>query len=223
MPRDRLHWIAVAALLMSIAGCTTEIEDDDMSKVGAPPWHLWGTTETMKAVSGQSVPTSQLARIDYKRPETWRFLFFARVLGTTPAQTGGAGRNVVVVFSVQVGLGRSQSTLGDPSGLTGAAFELYNIQVPTQVGTLFYSTSVHGPQRDSTVTPSPQTTNDIELLPAQSIQCTARVVANLDNPGDVALVEVAAYFSPNVHIRPEWFQADQALEAQFPGGENDGR
>jgi hypothetical protein len=169
---------------------------------GLPPWHLWGATFTADCSVAAGSPigagqlSSQLARIDYARPDTFSFFFAA----TLTAMSAGS---LTVAFDLTLGLGRSSFTI--------PAFELFTF-VPGDLGTTKFSTSINGPKRS--VADVGQ--NVIAELAAQSINCTARVTIGNGGAAASGSVITSASFAPRSHIRPEWFLK------HFPGGEEAG-
>jgi len=121
------------------------------------------------------------------------------------AEVSSSGR-IAISYDVTTGIGRSQSTL--------RAFALLNIAwnnssppTPAQV----FTTQVPALPAFG-VTPLAQTF--IDVLPGQDIQVKATVTFNVINgsgtKGDNVTVSYDAYFTPNVHIRPEWFKGRMA-------------
>lgn len=171
------------------------------------PWKMWGNSQPIEfqaigtgTEGNTEVPAAaQFLRIDYGRPETWRFLFFAQI---TNWSVQSEIADLQVFFDLTPGLGRAQSTI--------RGFEHFVFSAPA-VGQSLWSTSVNGPVRDPDATDQ---TNRIELIPAQSITLGARMVVGSLNENDLVQVIVSAYFSPNTHVRPEWYSG------QFPGGED---
>lgn len=179
-----------------------------------PPWHLWGDSQIIECpytgLFSTTTVTGQLNRIAYGRPESWHFLFSARVIETTLAvQNPTIGQQLTVTFNLTVGLGRSATTI--------QAFEEYVFSVPLHErldGHDCYSTSVVAPVRSSLVT----NPNIIERIVAQDIQVNVQAVYNTaETHGDVARLEIGSYFCPISHIRPEWYRGE------FPGGEDHGQ
>lgn len=160
------------------------------------PWHMWGTTHTVEVPS--IVQTLQLARVNYGRPDTFRFLFTVSV-----AEAIGAGDVVGATFAVIVGIGRAAVTI-DP-------FAIFSIAGPQAANTVVYQTTVT--QRNLAAGGVDTTTS---VLPAQDIQCYARTSAGV-GPYHVT---IGAFFAPNVHIRPEWMLRHASPDEQFRGGEN---
>lgn len=179
-------------------------------KVLNPPWLMWGNSQVIDfdanilgtgGEGGVDVPSSgQVARIDYGRPETWRFLLSAKLLNVNSASE--TGPTIQVTFDINIGVGRSQVWLTE--------FEQYTFPSPMLNGQMIWSTSVLGPPRIAGEDPA---LNRVELLTAETIQVAAR--ANFSNftSTDHVQIEVTAMFTPNTHIRPEWH------EGEFYGGE----
>jgi hypothetical protein len=152
------------------------------------------------AAPAVNVASQQLARIDYGRPESWNFFFWAKLSNGSAAV--GPTNDVTVAFDLIIGLGRSSIVVPN--------FETFVWTINTDVGQERWSTSVEGPKRSAAdVNP-----NLIRELAAQSINCTAR--ASLGFTPSTATIQVAAQFAPVQHIRPEWF------EQRFPGDETEG-
>lgn len=166
-----------------------------------PPWLLWGNSITQDlSTPGGSTPatqaTTQLIRIAYNRPENWRFLFSAQVLFVQ--NSPDATTQIHVFFDLTTGIGRSQVTI--------RSFERY-VFVGGGIGDQRYSTEILAPIRDQAipVTPEQQALNVVQQIPAQDIQLQARIQLASLTPQQ-ATVRVDAYFTPNVHVRPEWFK-----------------
>jgi hypothetical protein len=184
-----------------------------------PPWHMWGTTQQLILRGGIGTGlitfTQQLTRVAYKRPETWHWLFVARLI-SAPDAGGGEVASINIFFNVQVGLGRSMFTL--------AGFEHF------QWGWAAAPAPLADALRWSTVgRRPPRTTPDVEAfdvqeLVAQDIQVSADCVFASTIAGNPdATVEVGAFWAPKTHVRPDWLQLDVQPEAQFPGQETAGR
>lgn len=182
---------------------------------GLPPWHLWGDSKLLEPISGggalsPTVSSNQIVRVNYGRPETWRFLFAAKLLGGigpggSPVNPG----NVVVTFNVTTGVGRQSVTLN--------AFEQYKFQWNALAQAQKYSTDVIGPARDDSAAPLVDNNNRIDLVSGEDIQVDASAILTTNQVGDTVQVQVYAFFTPNVHTRPEWH------EQRFPGDETEGR
>src|SRR5688572_19009058 len=79
-----------------------------------PPWHMWGTSAQVRvpdvSAGTNFQVTQQLARVNYKRPETWSFLLEAELL-KVPAPVAG-NMLVIVEFELIAGVGRSNIKIG---------------------------------------------------------------------------------------------------------------
>jgi hypothetical protein len=180
---------------------------------GTPPWHLWGQTKTVNLVANAAAPvvtsSPQLTRVNYKRPDSFRFFFLGRLL--TLNDPAPAGALVTVSFSVTIGVGLSMMTIDqfaflsfDPAG----APPFYTLPF----------TKFAGSGLEPARTPG-ATTHTIDVLPAESIQVQATCLLQAGSgAGSNATVEVGAFFAPATHIRPEWFEQI----GMFNGNENKG-
>lgn len=198
---------------------------------GIPPWHLWGNTQRIDAVvqdssiAQRTASPGQLVKVEYGRPEVWRWLLSARLL-EGPASPA-VSTQVEVAFDVIVGIGRAAIIMQSPGAVQDKAFEQFFFQwgplgpFPRQAH--LYSSEVLAPNR--LLTTDPPFPNQagfpvpgafvtgpsvISELAAQDIQVSCRVIA-LAPPGAASLgatvtVEVSAQFAPVGHVRPEWYQ-----------------
>jgi len=184
--------------------------------MGYPPWLMWGTNHQVRATTtlglGQGVFTQQLARIDYARPDSWQFLFWAQLNDFV----GLAGSFCDVFFDLTIGLGRSAVQV--------ASFEHFRWEhdgtLPTK-GSVIFSTQAQGPLRFA----DDEVPNLIDDFPAQSINCVCRAVVGVGSGANVlADLTVAAMFAPKTHVRPEWFKSNlpQGDATRFRGGEQAG-
>lgn len=204
---------------------------------GQPPWHMWGNSQRIEmflpSTSGNSseVQRGQLTRVAYGRPETWHWLFTARLLEADDADPDEP-LQLAIIWELTVGIGRSmQQNLG---------FDGWNIlwgtpSTPTDqapVGRLLWATQTFQPTLNRTIfsaDPDTEPPNVIDEIVAQDIQLNVR--AALVSPvtprtnNKRAVLEVGAQWAPKSHIRPDWYQQDQGTppEAQFPGQEIGGR
>jgi hypothetical protein len=192
-----------------------------------PPWHLWGGsqivhTETDGTLSAPIEATQQLCKINYGRPETWNFFFAAKIVGgfRDPVQNG----LLRVRFELILGLGRNATIIaGEGIGFENYIFDWPVGPVTSQVPRhLIYSTSVYAPNRTTDTAPAVQRDNLVTSFVAQDIQCQA-IVVNQNLYAGFVDIEVAAYFAPSTHVRPDWMLFDKDLSEQFPGGEIGGR
>lgn len=167
-----------------------------------PPWHMWGNSVGVTLHPGQVLAKQQLARISYKRPESWRFLFFAQILRSQITSTLNPV-SVIVTFDVTTGVGRSSITMNN--------FELFvfSILVSGEQGASNpkFSTEVFAPARSDLETPPLRTT--IDSLVGQDIQIGYNAVLEPGPPNlpatDEAQVQVGVLFAPWHHARPDWF------------------
>lgn len=185
----------------------------------SPPWLLWGNTQQIEVAASPGASanegnTNTLVRISYNRPETWRFLFAARIISapdTGPAENA----QLNVWFELLTGIGRAAIQLPFFSNIPdfvwngGAAVpeevrwtNLAFNQLPGFAVTLVPTETITG--QDLTLVAHVRFATDIVSPPA-------------------AVVEVSAQFAPNVHVRPDWSRLDVSEAEQFAGGETGGR
>jgi hypothetical protein len=212
-----------------------------LRNVGEPPWHVWGGSQVVRTVTlgtgdAPVQQTVQLCKISYKRPETWNFLFVAKILSGTRMDSVAESFLMHVRFDVMTGLGRSAAQLFNRAdGASGSGFFVFqqpgfeNYEFgpgwpapgPVVRHTIF-STSVYGPNRTTDPATENRRDNLITELVGQDIQVNA-LVTNLSNYAGTFEVEVSAFFAPKVHVRPEWLHPTAPLEQQYPGDEIGGR
>lgn len=209
---------------------------------GQPPWHMWGNSELVTAsdtlVANTPGTSKQLCKISYARPETWHWVFAAKLVNA-PDTIAGEAHTVSVSFDLIVGIGRSQIII--PS------FEFFrwnwgDIANPRTAPIAFmkWSTQALGRVRidPNTLPPGPadpwaatgagiearSTSNVITEIVAQDIQLQAVVTCGTLST-ITATVEVSAQFSPKTHLRPEWYldQNEVPMESKYPGSELGGR
>lgn len=191
---------------------------------GTPPWHLWGNTERFGPF-GSFSPGSvqgigrQLVRVSFKRPETWRWMFAAKLMSAPSAGVAGSYQ-LSIDFDVTIGVGRSSFTMPGFDRLqwvwTGVG------DGPTSFP-IWVASAVSPPANYSFANGLPvanQTGRIIDRIVAQDIQVMCRVqFVAIDEPiGGQAELEVSAYFSPATHVRPDWLR-DAPEEARFGGNE----
>lgn len=190
---------------------------------GLPPWHMWGNTErivtppTVLLLGASASAKAQLVKVNYGRPETWSFLFAAKLIDA-PTLVGG-GISVNVSFEVMIGIGRSVVVIEE-----FARFDLlatFPGQLP--VGRTLFETSTLGLSRvvrdptESVLAPL------VSEIVAQDINVSARVVVSSSTAGQQCTVEVSSMWGPKNHIRPDWYQQRVPAEMQFTGAEIQGR
>lgn len=152
----------------------------------------------------QPAVTQQLARVQYKRPDSWHWLFAAKLLDA-PAAPAGEFVYVKVVFDLTIGIGRAQQTLQNFETFEWLWFD--GVQPPYSEQR--YSTQAISPPRLVDTTTPPFAPLESSRLPitqivAQDIQLGATVSATRSLGAGTALVEASAFFSPRTHVRPEW-------------------
>jgi len=194
---------------------------------GSPPWHLWGGSETVELAINPASPatefpvqTVQLARVSYKRPDTFHCLLVAKML-SGPFAGAGDGFAVNVVFDLIVGLGRANVVLPSFQILSW----VWNTGTEAPVGVPLYATSGRAIQSFTDVGGSTtlNRADPAQELVAQDIQCSARAQGGGNITGTVRL-ELSAFFAPVAHVRPDWYQdGDTPIEAVFPGAEVGGK
>lgn len=186
---------------------------------GIVPWHLWGETKTVAVQSSGglvSFNSDQFARISYSRPDTWSFVLAAKLV-----DQGGQlqeGTVLSVHYDITIGVGRSSITIPDWHVFT---FNYGNIAKTLLVGQLLWTNTVANRVSSQGIVGPPESVNYaatswIDTFVSQDIQLQVRV--GLDSAGEAttAVVDCSAYFSPRVHIRPEWHIK------RFPGNEQGG-
>jgi hypothetical protein len=205
-------------------------DDESASVVGAdygefsteatpqPPWHLWGSmaqvrvTAPLNQIGGGS--SQQLARINYKRPETWSFWLGCKIIAGTPL-VGVDPRTLHINFHLVVGIGRSSWDTNPRQGTwSGQAFDTsfchmqWNVNFTpgsSNQNQSKWTCQTRGPALNDLDATAPRPL--IDSFPAQDVQCNALVTMGDGwNPGDFMLVEVGAFFAPKGHIRPDWFK-----------------
>lgn len=165
-----------------------------------PPWHLWGGEQLFQlGGAGPINGTSQVANVNYRRPETWRFLALAEILDMSgPAAIG----TLEVDFSFNIGVGRTNLNLRNVIRLqfvgVGATPIAPGQQAWSDVFTSQGLVSVDPVTGAPTAEVFPTNT-----FPAQSIQVS--VLAQwLFAPAPLVTLRCGILLSPNVHVRPDW-------------------
>ena len=182
------------------------------------PWHMWGGTVTTDLiitptpVDSQTVK-SQMARIDYGRPETWTFLFAVNV--TTAPGNAAQTLQLDVFWDLFLGIGRTQVSLLGFGQITIGGAKLSGLSR--------WTTVVKAPELNAFATYTP----DLTKFPAQSINCSTRArcfqQVGGGNLGESVSCEVTALFAPTTHVRPEWNgTAGHNNVPRFNGGEDRG-
>lgn len=181
-----------------------------------PPWHMWGGSQNITLNPGLDfAKAAQLARVEFKRPDSWRFLLYAKVLRTNVTIVPS---NVVVAFNVFQGVGRANVQIQHNP------FETYLFQIALagEQGDqpIKFSTQVVGPRRIDTAADS---TSICDVIVAQDI--SVGFSAFLSNPPgflptDEVQLEVGCSLAPWHHVRPDWFDHGPM---KFLGEETGGR
>jgi hypothetical protein len=184
---------------------------------------MWGThavvrVEHPSSSAVQFVQSQQLARINYKRPDTWHFLFAAQLLA---APDGVAGNNVDVIvdFDLMVGVGRSAVKLGGRPGEPGFARLVFHYAGPASAQISVTKWTTQSQTEVSNLIPATPVILPLVEFPAQDIQCSTRVVTQSASAVDApTLVEVHSYFAPKTHIRPDWLLRTGRMLGDEDGG-----
>lgn len=174
------------------------------------PWHMWGTTVNVTLPPNANAQSGQLSRISYHRPESWRFLFYARILRS---QIAVAPQTVIVLFNVAQGVGRGNVQIQN--------FEqyLFSILLSGEQGASNpkFSTQVAGPARVDSAPPG-TTGSVVDTIVAQDIQVSySAFLSNTGVPTDQVQMEIGSMLTPWHHARPDW------MVHHFHGEELDGK
>lgn len=172
---------------------------------GPPKWIMWGGQQSINVagLGGILQPpvqqSPQIANVTYDLPTTWHFLLYCSVSYVGAVAPVNAFR---VEFILQPGVGRSNSQL-DP--FVTFDFTAADFLDPTKTTRWVTTAQAQDPSAFKFATTVP---NVVDSFPAQSIQLGARAFSQ----GGLALgttinAQVAGYFSPVTHMRPEWFEA----------------
>lgn len=191
-----------------------------------PPWHMWGSTQQQiinPASGGASSPlvggpAAQMCKVSYGRPETWHWVFSAKLIAGPDTNAVGEHVILVVHWDLIIGIGRASIIIPD--------FDQY--QFDWNDGAAFpanrhiWSTQTISPGKTFTAPPpTPAGTSLVDSFVAQDIQLQARcVLQELSIPSAPVTVELSAQFSPKNHIRPDWYLPPETPpEAMFAGKE----
>ena len=187
------------------------------------PWHMWGTSVLLRPTRGAGgVDSHQIARVNYKRPETWSFFIAARLIDG-PVNPDPVDEVVVTVnVNLILGIGRSNYDTAQRTALEWgfARFRFY-VAAGQRPGDNFqnhkYTTTVLSPLTDDG-----DDTSHIAMdhICAQDLQAIGQAIIGPAPAGYAGTIvtEVSAYFSPWVHMRPDWFR-DQDESACYLGSE----
>jgi len=187
------------------------------------PWKMWGTSVNLDisatTIFDRTSRAEQVARIDYKRPENWRFWIGAKLV-TGNQNTSGVSLFATCIVDLFFGVGRDifdtgqnldvASSTGGRGGWVEFVWEIPNLSTPglTPNNVKYTTVAVTPPLDDQ----DPTSTQTIDHFVAQSISCRARC-----GYIGVAQFQVTAFFAPNVHLRPDWFLDDD--NRAFAGAE----
>lgn len=201
------------------------------------PWHLWGNTQVLApVVTGLTgnIPfqSNQLVKAQYKRPESWRFLFSATVLSAP--DTGGGTLGILVGFDLTLGTGRSVIQVpSNPFALPFVSFRFQYVGVAANIigHQKWASRAPQSLLDDSTPASAADPRQYIDTFVAEDIQLQGRVGAVIDSGpaiGELVNVQLDAFIAPASHIRPEWYRDSDSEanpddeETRFRGQEQDG-
>lgn len=204
---------------------------------GLPPWHMWGNTQLFPISSGAfgsgTTGGGQLNKVGYKRPDTWHWLFVAKIVKFDPLPTGVQTVGIALDFDVIVGLGRSMSQLAYPVFAQGfPSFERFLWEFDSASPQAFinqpiYSTQVAAPNKKQGNIGLPlAVANPLNQLTAQDIQVACRINPTSNNNYVYdAQIEVSGFWAPKTHVRPDWFNTFDGVppEKVFGGSETEGR
>lgn len=192
----------------------------------APPWHLWGGTVPItinQLTAGQPTrQTNQIAKISYKRPETWAFFLGGKVSGGTPNALFTT--SLRVEMNLMFGVGRAAFDTASKPNVSPAAFVqfLWNWGAGITPGALAsdtkYTTQAQSPVLQDGIAGAFR--GIITNIPAQDIQVSANVTASstLTNVS----FELTAFFAPLSHVRPDWYRENAIDVERFLGAETGG-
>lgn len=196
------------------------------------PWQMWGQTVAVSPVfrSAASVQeqvqvSTQIAKVNYKRPETWTFFFGGKIIGGMVSVVDDVV--VRVQFNIIIGVGRSSfRTAQAPYAIHDVGFALFSWIVPAGIqpgsrdhpNNTKYTTQVQTPElEDGAATP---VRHLITQFPAEDIQIYADVGIIAGDVGTRIDLELTGYLAPANHVRPEWFNYEEGQ--QFRGNETGG-
>lgn len=196
---------------------------EDPKQRGQVPWHMWGASRTLTLPPTQAGALStQLAKISYKRPDTWTFLLTAKLVSGNEVLVNDL--TVVALIDLMIGVGRSRLQTNQNISVPAVARQAFArfqwlVPVGSVPGTLGnsnkYTTAVNTPPFDDNDANSFQVMRE---FPAQDIQVEATVAKIAAQPGQNVTVEVGAYFAPRTHFRPDWLRGP-GEHFRFLGGE----
>lgn len=173
------------------------------------PWHMWGGTQRVDITPAAGVTTNaslQLAKVSYKRPETWSFFFGVSLLGQGDSSDTLAIR---VYIDIILGVGRSsfQAANQDLASFPQFARFGWNLVAPYNLGAIPKKWTTVGSRVQLDDLDATDTTRP-EWLVAQDIQATARLGVTAETTEPTITAEVSAFFAPRSHVRPDWFREE---------------
>jgi len=186
------------------------------------PWHMWGSSQSVQipasAASG-ILGSTQLLRVNYKRPETWSFFFAARLSGAVVTAIPD-DVTVEVAIDVIAGVGRS---IFDTSGRLLAGWPrfvsfFWDLPAPTNFSQIAPKWTTVGSRvllndTDATDTIRP------EWIVAEQLQASARVI--VISPGGTSpafQADITGFVAPRTHVRPDWFAEQNMFRGNETGG-----
>jgi len=189
---------------------------------------MWGSKVDVElhnpdpVVGMQNRTSRQLLRVNYKRPEHWRFWVGARLVDGTVHALGATDFEMEVAVDFILGVGRTNMTtqLSHPAAVFEGAFISWKFAVPNgqkpgqQLYNERYTTTGYSRGRLAATDPK----QPIEQLVAQDIQAVATVVILTAEPLYWVKAEITAFVTPNVHLRPEWYDDDHRFRGDETGG-----
>lgn len=173
------------------------------------PWHMWGSS-VATTIFPNLVQSAQLSRVEYKRPESWRFEFYARILRSSITV---APATVLVTFQVASGVGRANVQI--------PTFEQYSFQILLSgeqgASQPKFTTSVLAPTRDDSA--STPVRSVVDTIVGQDVQIgySALLLPVTLPATDQVQLEIGALLAPWHHARPDW------MLHHFLGEETEGR
>lgn len=199
-----------------------------MSDFALSPWQMWGTSAIVQSNQRGAV-SQQLAKVSYKRPETWAFFLAARIVQLVNT-TDLNPVSIAVQWNVISGVGRS--FFQTPNLLGGLGFNIPALVQPfafmcwreippnTDVEAIpnnprFTTESRTNPLDDADET----SVFPLKWIVSEDIQCSAIVTQSSNIIVDCS-VELTSFFAPLHHVRPEWFADEEAQ--RFRGHEHEG-
>jgi hypothetical protein len=192
-----------------------------------PPWHMWGNTQNQSVLplGGGATPlvatSNQLCRVAYGRPESWNWLFSAKLVSGPDTLAVGQHVTLTVHWDLIVGIGRAMIALPD--------FDVFSFNWndgdPFPFGRQIWSTHTLSPAKAFVAGSPAAATSVVSSFTGQDIQLTARCfLQELSLPAIVpVVVELSGQFSPLNHIRADWYREKVPEEVKFAGAEVPGR